>query len=110
MHRMGAGAEAILQAQKLKNKLHIQVLLTLSDYPNAYPTFTMIAEQINLPRRQVRRIIRLLARKGLAEHCVGLFNSYGEIAGSGYDITIIGKAVAGILEDENDRSRQRTTD
>ena len=46
-----------------------------------------IATETKLTIPQVRRSVRSLARKGLAEYTRGLFNENGEVAGSGYCAT-----------------------
>ena len=43
-------------------------------------------------RRTVRRYVRQLARKGLAEYCRGLCTEAGEFAGAGYCISTDGIA------------------
>lgn len=43
-----------------------------------------IAQDCGLEYSQVRRAVRSLARKGLAEYHRGLFNDDGMVAGSGY--------------------------
>jgi predicted ArsR family transcriptional regulator len=46
--------------------------------------FQWVADEVHLTKKEVRRHIRALARKGLAEFYRGLFNDDGEVAGSGY--------------------------
>ena len=53
-------------------------------------SFKAIAARSGLPLAQVRRTVRALARKGLAQYERGLFNEDGEVYGSGYSCTIIG--------------------
>jgi hypothetical protein len=57
-----------------------------------YMSFAMIHHRSGLPRDLVRRTVRALARKGLAEFSSGLWNDNGEPAGSGYKITAAGLA------------------
>ncbi len=46
-----------------------------------------IAKELGLEYRQVKRAVRSLARKGLAEYVRGLFDDDGMVAGSGYRAT-----------------------
>lgn len=59
--------------------------------------FRYIASETGLEVKQVRRSVRSLARKGLAEYVKGLFNNDGEVAGSGYCCTREGRAVFDVL-------------
>lgn len=52
--------------------------------------FREVARRTKLPQVQVRRSVRSLARKGLAEYTRGLFNDDGMVAGSGYCCTRVG--------------------
>ena len=52
--------------------------------------FRGVAQESGLPLKIVRRIVRSLARKGLAEYNRGLFNDDGQVAGSGYGCTRAG--------------------
>ena len=53
--------------------------------------FDPIVRSTGMTRREVRRIVRHLARKGLVEFHRGLVNEYdGEFAGSGYCISEVG--------------------
>ena len=54
-------------------------------------------------RKTVRRYVRALARKGLAEYFRGLWDDDGCPAGAGYCITYEGRAA---LKTENNRLRQ----
>jgi hypothetical protein len=58
--------------------------------------FAPISRDTGLPRDEVRRSVRALARKGLAEFHSGLSTEDGNLAGSGYCIT-----PAGIAENAN---------
>jgi hypothetical protein len=49
-----------------------------------------ISDYTGLDRKQVRRSVRSLARKGLAEYVRGLFDDEGMTAGSGYRCTDAG--------------------
>lgn len=101
-HRLGAGAEAISIAKRLKNKKHIRVLEALADRWGddgfCFASFDVIAKDTELDRRLVRRTVRLLARKGLAEYAKGLFTEDGEVAGSGYAVTDLGRVVSEIVK------------
>ena len=50
--------------------------------------------ETKLEKTQVRRSVRSLARKGLAEFVRGLFDDDGMVAGSGYCCTRAGKELA----------------
>jgi hypothetical protein len=52
--------------------------------------FKYIASETKLTESQVRRAVRSLARKGLAEYVRGLFDDDGQVAGSGYCATFQG--------------------
>ena len=49
--------------------------------------FRGVERYSGLEKRLVRRTVRALARKGLAQYERGLFNEDGETAGSGYSLT-----------------------
>jgi len=49
-----------------------------------YICFAPVMAQTTMTRREVRRFIRALARKGFAEYGKGLSNEEGEFRGSGY--------------------------
>ena len=55
--------------------------------------FRTIEKAAKLDRSTVRRAVRSLARKGLAELHTGLFSSEGRVAGSGYCATEQGAAL-----------------
>jgi len=52
--------------------------------------FAPIVRGLKLDRASVRRSVRVLARKGLAEYYRGLWTEDGEPAGAGYCITPAG--------------------
>lgn len=54
--------------------------------------FRPIMRSTRLPRKVVRRHIRSLARKGLAEYYKGLWSLTDQMAGAGYCITKAGLA------------------
>jgi hypothetical protein len=56
--------------------------------------FSAIAKRAAIDPKHVRRSVRALARKGLAEYVKGLWNEDGEPAGSGYRCTEAGFARA----------------
>jgi hypothetical protein len=102
MHRLGAGAEAMVLAKKLTNEFQLIVLKALvSHYDEAEYRFTkfgIIAKETGLPVKTVRRVTRALARKGLAEYST-LFSEYtGLVCGSGYAATAMGKVVLTLKE------------
>jgi len=59
-----------------------------------YLNFKSIARRSKLDLKYVRRSVRALARKGLAEYGKGLWTEDGEPAGSGYRCTVAGRAAA----------------
>lgn len=59
--------------------------------------FDAIARRSGLSRDKVRRTVRALARKGLAEFHRGLFTEDGLTAGSGYCASSAGYALAKTL-------------
>lgn len=61
-----------------------------------YISFATIAKKSGLPQEQVRRTVRALARKGLAEYGRGLWSEDGEPMGSGYCCTSKGYELAGV--------------
>ena len=67
--------------------------LTMPDGKICMP-FAPIMAHTELDRKIVRRNIRALARKGLAEYFRGLTTEDGEIAGAGYCITKAGRMLA----------------
>lgn len=56
--------------------------------------FRGLARFSGIELHNVRRTIRALARKGLAEYCRGLSNEDGEFYGSGYALTKAGRDLA----------------
>jgi DNA-binding IclR family transcriptional regulator len=66
-----------------------------------YLNFKAVARRSGLRFEYVRRSVRALARKGLAEYGKGLWTEDGELAGAGYRATAAGRAAATkpILED-----------
>lgn len=62
--------------------------------------FRVIESATGLSRTDVKRSVRALARKGLAEFHQGLCTEDGEFAGAGYCISVAGKAAAGDVEDQ----------
>jgi hypothetical protein len=59
-----------------------------------YLNFKAIARRSGLRPEFVRRSVRALARKGLAEYGKGLWTDEGELAGSGYRATAVGRTAA----------------
>jgi len=57
--------------------------------------FAPIVSDTGMPRAAVRRIVRHLARKGLAEFYKALQDDEGAVAGAGYCVTATGRAEAG---------------
>jgi DNA-binding IclR family transcriptional regulator len=64
-----------------------------SEYEDFYfQNFKSICRRTKLPRAEVRRCARSLARKGFAKFGKGLWTEDGELAGSGYGCTKAGVA------------------
>ena len=60
--------------------------------------FRFIGQAVGLEEQKVRRVVRSLARKGLAEYVRGLFDERGFIAGSGYRATELGRKLGDELQ------------
>ena len=60
--------------------------------------FINIQRETGYDRRTVRRYVRALAKKGLAEYHRGLWTEDGEMAGAGYCITDRGLEMVGTDE------------
>jgi Mn-dependent DtxR family transcriptional regulator len=76
---------------------HQRVLLALADFSREqelYLPFRRIVSESEVEPHRIRRIVRHLARKGLAQYERGLWTDDGEPAGSGYCITHQGRTVA----------------
>lgn len=69
-------------------------------YWEGYLSFRAIAKRSGIPVTSVRRTVRRLAKKGLAEYGSGLFTEDGEVAGSGYCITPAGLALLQAIDAE----------
>lgn len=68
-----------------------------SDYEDfCFLSFAGIASRSDIDPKKIRRSVRSLARKGLAQYGRGLWTDDGEVAGSGYACT---KAGALAIED-----------
>ena len=67
-------------------------ILTLPNGEICMP-FAPIENATGYDRRTVKRHVRALARKGLAEYFRGLCTEDGELAGAGYCITKNGRSV-----------------
>lgn len=68
-----------------------------------YASFKSIGENCGLETHLIRRTIRLLARKGLAEYASGLANDDGEFKGAGYRLTGAGWAIVREYNEWKDR-------
>lgn len=53
--------------------------------------FAYVEEKTGFSRRTVKLIVRRLSRKGVTQFGKGLFNDDGEVAGSGYGLTDLGR-------------------
>lgn len=62
-------------------------------------TFKGVSVRSGLPLHQVRRTVRALARKGMAQYMRGLMTEDGELAGAGYCCTADGAAWIGSQSD-----------
>ena len=71
---------------------HRAVLTALAENEGYFFGFATLMFETKMERRDVRRIVRHLARKGLTEYAKGLWNEDGEPCGSGYRITDQGMA------------------
>ena len=65
--------------------------LTRDDY---YIGFKFLSVNTGLDVAEVRRLVRALARKGLAAYGRGLWSEDGGPAGSGYRCTKLGRVIA----------------
>jgi len=76
----------------------LDALLEASDCSDwgadGFHSFRTIAEICNLPVDEVRRKIRALKRRGLAEFSAGLSDLDGHFAGAGYRLTRAGRDLA----------------
>lgn len=82
---------------------HEQVLRALDECTKPYGEycagFRMLSAQAEIKDpREVRRVVRHLARKGYAEFHKGLITDDGTFAGAGYCITVSGKSALGMLK------------
>lgn len=84
-----------------------KVLTVLSDYEMEGQClyFRSIALEVNMDWRKVRRVVRALARKGLAEYHRGLFDDDGRVAGSGYCISKAGRTAIRVGVNRKDGER-----
>jgi len=72
----------------------LRALYAAYDYDGfGYLNFKGIARRARLPRKEIRRACRSLARKGFAEYGRGLWSEDGEVAGSGYCCNPAGRAL-----------------
>jgi hypothetical protein len=71
---------------------HRKVLEALSESYGYFFSFAALMYETKMERREVRRIVRHLARRGLTEYGKGLWSEDGEPAGSGYRITEAGQS------------------
>ena len=77
---------------------HLKVLEALAPFEYEdflYYNFASLMGDTGFDRAKVRRIVRCLARKGLAKYARGLWTEEGEPAGSGYAITEAGRKLLG---------------
>ena len=91
------------QAQGWKLALsanEVRILRALNELPDDYGfcSFKSIAAQSGVASCDIRRVTRLLKRKGFTEFASGLWNDDGEPRGSGYSITAAGRLVCSLME------------
>jgi hypothetical protein len=67
-----------------------------------FAPFKSIASNGNLAPHLVRRSVRHIARKGLAEYAKGLTNDDGELRGAGYRLTDAGWLIANEQQEVKD--------
>jgi len=105
-HKLGAGADALRQARLLirlpESQKVLGGLVEIFEENNEFyfTSFASLAVRVELPPNKVRRIVRHLARRGLVEYQRGLFNQDGDLAGSGYGLSTLGRVVWNILNKE----------
>lgn len=69
-----------------------KILEVLADEQQGYClNFNTISKRSGLPRPYARIVTRRLARKGLAYYARGLWTEDGDMAGSGYGATDLGR-------------------
>ena len=69
----------------------LAVLADETDEAELYYSFDPIIVRTGLDRKQVRRAVRSLARRGFAVYARGLWTDDGEPAGAGYACTQAGR-------------------
>jgi len=85
--------EAIKLSERERKCLESLVEILRGADEGACIYFRTVAQDTGLTEQQVRRAVRSLARKGLAEYHRGLFDDDGFTAGSGYCPTKAGRAL-----------------
>jgi len=103
MHHMGMGAEALSLAKKLINKDHIAILKIYVMNDPHFISFYEVSQKLSEDKKSkkyVRRITRLLARKGLVNYGSGLLDDAGKVCGSSYAVTPLGKVVFNIVNEK----------
>lgn len=75
----------------------VMALYTLD--PDFAVTFNWISSESGIYNDETaRNITRALARKGITEHVRGLMTDEGEVCGSGYRLTVMGRQMVRIAE------------
>ncbi len=100
--RHGLAGDILRAAKAIETNQHQKVVLlalAASDEHFNFKGFRALARATMLDRNRVRVVVRQLARKGLAEYSSGLFTEDGEVAGSGYAATQMGRTVAAIINE-----------
>lgn len=68
------------------NKNQIEVLEALKSAHEYCLNYGALERETDIPREQLKIEVTALRKMGLVEHVKGLFNDYGEVAGSGFGI------------------------
>ena len=96
----GAGANVIIASRKLTRDQKTILTALPIDTDFNFVTFAWLAEATDMPPRRARVVTRQLARKGLTEYQCGLFNMDGQVCGSGYALTDLGRVVAQVVAED----------
>lgn len=84
------------------SKRELMALRAFAGVENGYClSFSGVAGRSELDPKHVRRTVRALARKGLAQYEKGLWSEDGEVAGSGYGLTKQGREILAAVEARN---------
>lgn len=84
-------------------EIELRALYALYDYDDSdfnFMSFKAIGNKGKIDKKNVRRAVRSLQRKGFAKFAIGLWSSDGEPMGSGYAITKAGEEFLQEKEEE----------